>query len=610
MVLPSLSRFVGAPLEGSPAQDLARALADQGNLTAADTFSQWHDTRHASPGVEGKNLAGSDSLPALAGWYRELLPSEPASPGKPYAFEVDLDKCSGCKACVTACHNLNGLDEGETWREVGLLGSPSASGSLQHLTSACHHCMEPGCSDGCPTRAYEKDTITGIVRHLDDQCMGCQYCSLKCPYDVPRFHGKKGIVRKCDMCYDRLAQGEAPACVQACPTKAIRITLVDVEALLKDAQAAFPIAAPSVIHTLPTTRYIGATAPAKLKMVAADSRPPVPEHAHLPLAIMLPLSQAAIGYWILLSLVQFTHPFALSWPALILGQVLNVAFLVTSVFHLGRPLVAWKAFLGWRKSWLSREAIVFGVFAGMGGAQMALAAVNSGLLFKFLPISFLANLPFFQSGGLHWATTPLAFATAFMGMVGLYASSMVYRDTPRPQWATVWTTTRFVLSAISLGGIFMAGIVACNVLMNHDLNSELHLGFVAAAKMWIPLGLAMTALAQALKPWVEKMAYRDRIVANGHLLTASRKVLAGPLAKAQSWRLRLGWGLGVLAPSLLLGTWAVTSVFTAPLSFGTLLGFTSALTLIAVALTCVEVLERTLFFRAAVAPRMPGVAPQ
>src|SRR6185436_2402182 len=101
----------------------------------------------------------------------------------------------------------------------------------QTITTACHHCVEPGCLEGCPVLAYDKDPITGIVRHLDDQCIGCSYCILKCPYDVPKYSEHRGIVRKCDLCHDRLAVGEAPACAQACPGEAIRVVLVETEAV-------------------------------------------------------------------------------------------------------------------------------------------------------------------------------------------------------------------------------------------------------------------------------------------------------------------------------------------------------------------------------------------
>ena len=90
--------------------------------------------------------------------------------------------------------------------------------------------------NGCPVKAYEKDPVTGIVRHLDDQCIGCQYCVLTCPYEVPQFNSKRGIVRKCDMCSDRLAASEAPACVQSCPNQAITIQIVDKSRALEDAQ--------------------------------------------------------------------------------------------------------------------------------------------------------------------------------------------------------------------------------------------------------------------------------------------------------------------------------------------------------------------------------------
>ncbi|HEX2101184.1 MAG TPA: 4Fe-4S dicluster domain-containing protein, partial [Candidatus Synoicihabitans sp.] len=168
-----------------------------------------------------------DNGPALAPVYRDLIPLTAPAAGEQYAFEVDLDSCSGCKACVAGCHSLNGLDETETWRDVGaLIGGDAKHPFQQTITSACHHCADPACLNGCPVLAYDKDPITGIVRHLDDQCIGCSYCILKCPYDVPKYSERLGIVRKCDMCHNRLAAGEAPACVQACPTHAIRIVKV------------------------------------------------------------------------------------------------------------------------------------------------------------------------------------------------------------------------------------------------------------------------------------------------------------------------------------------------------------------------------------------------
>ena len=190
-------------------------LAEQKRLTPVERFAQKHD---------------SADLPAQARYYRDLIPSSKPGRGQQYAFAVDLDACTGCKACVSACHSLNGLEEHETWRDVGLITGTAEAGKpyLQTVTTACHHCLEPACLEGCPVLAYDKNPETGIVRHLDDQCIGCQYCTMKCPYDVPKYSQRLGIVRKCDMCTDRLAVGEAPACVQACPHEAIAIRLVDV----------------------------------------------------------------------------------------------------------------------------------------------------------------------------------------------------------------------------------------------------------------------------------------------------------------------------------------------------------------------------------------------
>ena len=153
-------------------------LDEQGDLSAVERFAQFHE---------------KVAEPLQARYYSALMPAGPPGPGQQYAFEVDLDRCSGCKACVTACHELNGLDEDETWRSVGLLhGGTSALPVLQHVTSACHHCLDPACLYGCPVNAYEKDPVTGIVKHLDDQCIGCQYCTLHLSVRRPKVSTRRG----------------------------------------------------------------------------------------------------------------------------------------------------------------------------------------------------------------------------------------------------------------------------------------------------------------------------------------------------------------------------------------------------------------------------------
>ena len=218
--------------------------------------------------------------------YRSLIPLTKPGKGEQYAFEVSLDRCTSCKACVSACSSLNGLDEGETWRDVGTLLSESEDVKYQQtITTACHHCEDPGCMNGCPVGAYEKDEDTGLVRHLDDQCIGCSYCILKCPYDVPKYSKSRGIVRKCDMCHQRLAEGEAPACVQACPTEAIRIvkhkTIGNRDSaeisLFKSRIYGETSGIPDSKITLPTTRYIGReTPPAAYAADRDDLHPSTP----------------------------------------------------------------------------------------------------------------------------------------------------------------------------------------------------------------------------------------------------------------------------------------------------------------------------------------------
>ncbi|MDF1823369.1 MAG: dimethyl sulfoxide reductase anchor subunit [Verrucomicrobiales bacterium] len=397
-------------------------LEDQQSLNAVERFSQAHR---------------NTTTPALESHYRSLIPLSKPGAGEQYSFEVDLDACSGCKACVTACHSLNGLDDGESWRDVGALITPAIPEAAQQtVTTACHHCSDPACANGCPTLAYEKDDETGIVRHLDDQCIGCQYCTMTCPYDVPKYNDRLGIVRKCDMCQSRLKEGEAPACVQACPSEAIRIRIVPVEVIHNRADKGntlVPGAAPSTI-TKPSTTFLNLRQSENSATVSADEGNLTPAHAHLPLVIMLVLTQVAAGVLLFDVITRITSGEAGSpgkWHA-ILGAGLAMAGLIAATLHLGRPLQAWKSFLGWRKSWLSREILVFGVWSGAAFAYVA---------------TLWLDLPAFIENGV-------ALGAALSGLSGVFCSVMVYVFTKRPFWSLSQTGTRFGLTLVAAGSSF------------------------------------------------------------------------------------------------------------------------------------------------------------
>ena len=331
-------------------------LQEQQSLTAVERFSQ----RHAANDVPNARI------------YEDLIPLSSPGPGQQYGFRVDLDACTGCKACVAACHSLNGLDDEEAWRTVGLLhGGSSAAPVQQTVTTACHHCLDPACMSGCPVKAYEKDPVTGIVRHLDDQCIGCQYCTLTCPYEVPKYNKSRGIVRKCDMCSDRLAASEAPACVQSCPNQAIAIQIVDKARALEDAQVGSTLpGAPSPGVTAPTTEYVTTRAFPK-NMIPADFHQVQSGHPHMPLVFLLVLTQLSVGAFVIEWMLRRVAP-AFGWslglePArathALVALGAGLLALGASIFHLGRPKYAFRAVLGLRTSWMSREVVAFGAFA-------------------------------------------------------------------------------------------------------------------------------------------------------------------------------------------------------------------------------------------------------
>ncbi|GAB4178535.1 MAG: 4Fe-4S dicluster domain-containing protein [Calditrichia bacterium] len=140
-----------------------------------------------------------------------------------YAILFDTTRCVGCESCVEACVEKNNLpeDAGPQLSAHRFTRVVSLMDDEVFIRQMCMHCEDPSCVSVCPVTAFEKTSEGPVVYH-PDRCMGCRYCMVACPFDVPKYEWNKSIpvVKKCQMCYDRVKIGQLPACVEACPAEA------------------------------------------------------------------------------------------------------------------------------------------------------------------------------------------------------------------------------------------------------------------------------------------------------------------------------------------------------------------------------------------------------
>jgi DMSO reductase iron-sulfur subunit len=399
--------------------------------------------------------------------------------GEQFRFHFDMTRCIGCRCCEVACNEQNNNPPDVTWRRVGEIEGGVYPDTVRlHVSMACNHCLEPSCLEGCPVDAYTK-LDNGVVAHEAETCIGCQYCTWNCPYGVPQFHAERRVVTKCNMCVDRLAEGQLPACVNACPADAIEIEAVDVVEWRDKIESADAPGVPPADLTLSTTRL---TLPENLpeSMGHGDAALLVPEAPHWSLVFFLTLSQWSIG---LFGAVPFFVNGSVAWLALSAAAfVVGHASLLSAVFHLGRPIYAMRAVKAWRHSWLSREVIAFGLYAAAGVCPLVIAVAAH----------------FGRNGGAAasvW-TSPAVFLpvlglTVLIGVVGVACSVGIYRIPARPAWDSRRTPIQFFATTALLGGV--SGLFLSTLLAEGSIPLGAH--WVLAAIV------SLSAVVAAFAPW-------------------------------------------------------------------------------------------------------------
>jgi len=382
-----------------------------------------------------------------------------------------MNKCIGCRSCEVACNEQNGNPADLRWRRIGEIEGGTWPNTARHyLSMGCNHCLSADCIKGCPVDAYKKDPLTGIVLHSADACIGCQYCVWNCPYSVPQFNPERGIVGKCDMCHGRLTEGLEPACVNACPENAIEIEIVDQLEWRSDYAAANAPGMPNAGHTISTTRITLPENTATLERVDIETLRP--EHPHWSLVWMTSLIQLSAGTLLTTIASHHAGPIALTLILAVTAFTLSIA-----VLHLGRPAYAWRALKMWRRSWLSREVLLFGLFFG------ALTSLTAATWLNTLHIIAIA-MPLMCA---------LRILAPTLGIAGILASAYIYLVPARPAWDTPHTPVDFLLSSLVLGSaaapVLLHATSALRTLP--QMHALIPPGFNAIFPLW-PLALSST----------------------------------------------------------------------------------------------------------------------
>jgi len=183
------------------------------------------------------NLAGVAGIASIAGETRAESTGPQAEATECYGILADLTACIGCRTCELACaefhHDLPAVEDADTpvtelperktsENQWTVVNSYETSGGPVFVKRQCMHCVTPACSTACLTKALHK-TKEGPVVWDGTKCMGCRYCMVSCPFDIPKFefHSMNPRIQKCRMCWERVREDEVPCCVDFCGGEAL-----------------------------------------------------------------------------------------------------------------------------------------------------------------------------------------------------------------------------------------------------------------------------------------------------------------------------------------------------------------------------------------------------
>ena len=192
-----------------------------------------------------KGIAVVTGAASVAKPHRARAEKSAASSPEAIGCLVDTTLCIGCRKCEEACNKANGLPPPEkSFRDTSVLldhrrpdagtftvinsypGSPTPYKSYRKETfvkDQCFHCLDPACVSACIVGALTKSP-SGPVVYDADKCIGCRYCMVSCPFQIPAYEFDNALtpqVRKCSFCIQRLEEGKIPACAAVCPNEAI-----------------------------------------------------------------------------------------------------------------------------------------------------------------------------------------------------------------------------------------------------------------------------------------------------------------------------------------------------------------------------------------------------